>query len=1283
MTNGGNTSGDGEGKGGQANSEGQAVVELLKVVEPITSATKDGPIGIARLLDDMGISEDLLGRDVSALYDEISSNVETNGAQIDKAIVSIVGEVDEAGVPDIDGLHELDDVNWRVVFANLDYEDVLKNLQSIVSSVKGIFDVVKTLQQIDLQDPDLPSLGEQVVDYLLIRYLRTYRGEVYGFCKLFGVITSPSGKRSGPEEIDLSAIGDALEDPNEIPTELFKWAKQSQPFLASLLLQELLRMSWGKHLPTAIVNASEDERKALTGQDDLAKVDTSQVDGWGQKLMLPLIGVGADDGSRAEAGLQLVPVPPAEDDDFLPGLALVTYGTLTGDMELSLSEDWKVTAEGDGELANRGVAINPSLDDGLNFSFVNTEGSSNSTPGGTSEDQFLFTVELKHVGDPETAKREMVGTLVGGVTIEGLSVAADFEYANDEFSFGVEFTTTGILSIDPQGGFLDKVIPKPIEYDFSLTLGWSTDEGLYLQNGGTLFISLADNIPLGPLTIKETALGLDLGELTGGQGEDGESSPPALPVSFASTPKLDIGFMTAEVMRTGVEADLSFPGGTEGNLGPADLDIGFKPPQGLSLSVNAGPVTGGGMLGFYPDEHRYSGALQLSVGSLSLSAIGLLKTRLPGGKDGYSFLLLITAEFPPVQLGFGFTLNGVGGLLGLHRGMKTKVLGQKVRSGNVDSVLFPQNVVENSQQIISDLRAIFPPKKDVHVVGPMVKMGWGTPTMLTMEVGVVLELPTFEIAIVGAFHLNLPDEEAPLVTINLAVLGVLDIPDERLAITASLYDSRIVMWTVSGDMAMRLRWGDDSTFMLSVGGFHPRYDPPKGFPELDRVKASLGAPSGNPSLEYKGYLATTPNTFQVGAGVYLKAEAGPARVKGELSFDALFQFDPFKFVIDFLAKLSVEIKGKGLSIRVDGTLSGPGPMRVKGKVHIDILFITITAKVDVKLGSGGKKEKLPRARVMPKLTGELGKSGNWAAQVPDSAESLVSIRDHQSESGGGQSSNGDGSGQDRLLTHPLGGVSVRQTVVPLRDRIEKFGNMVPRDYEEFRITEVQVDGEGLETRPNREKFAPAKFKKMSDSEKMNSPSFVKRNAGREAGSGLVYFPGNTEATKDRANELRRTARLEYETSVVDDRKETHAAPLGRLGGFATSRPEVARFGIPLEKVPVILEDGALARADLRGGFTGGDPEVYGVPGGTVIGTREDRILPEDSVTVMPGDNVSAGDGTAVDADVAGQGAEGVTLADELAGVDERFADGGGSLLGGDGRISDPERGGVINIGGNR
>ncbi len=44
---------------------------------------------------------------------------------------------------------------------------------------------------------------------------------------------------------------------------------------------------------------------------------------------------------------------------------------------------------------------------------------------------------------------------------------------------------------------------------------------------------------------------------------------------------------------------------------------------------------------------------------IAVKAAGVLTTRLPGGRLGYSLLIVISSEFTPVQLGLGFSLGPV------------------------------------------------------------------------------------------------------------------------------------------------------------------------------------------------------------------------------------------------------------------------------------------------------------------------------------------------------------------------------------------------------------------------------------------------------------------------------------------------------------------------------------------------------------------------------------------------------------------------------------------------
>ena len=263
-----------------------------------------------------------------------------------------------------------------------------------------------------------------------------------------------------------------------------------------------------------------------------------------------------------------------------------------------------------------------------------------------------------------------------------------------------------------------------------LGIEWTRRNGVRFVGSEAFETFLPMNLSIGPITVEGLALQLfaptdhsaDL-TLTVGAQISGKLGP----ISFA-------------VEGMGFRLQTTF---APGNVGPFDLDLGFKPPTGLGLVIAAPGVTGGGYLGFDPQRAEYSGMLQLELADrIALKAIGLLTTRLPDGRKGYSLLILITVEgFTPIPLGLGFTLTGIGGLLGLHRTVSTSTLREGLKTGTLNSILFPVDPLRNAPQLLSDLRRVFPPTAGRHVFGPMVQLRWGTPTLLTLELALLLELP--------------------------------------------------------------------------------------------------------------------------------------------------------------------------------------------------------------------------------------------------------------------------------------------------------------------------------------------------------------------------------------------------------------------------------------------------------------------------------------------------------------------------------------------------------------
>ena len=495
---------------------------------------------------------------------------------------------------------------------------------------------------------------------------------------------------------------------------------------------------------------------------------------------------------------------------------------------------------------------------------------------------------------------------------------------------------------------------------------------------------------------------------------------------------------------------------------------------------------------------------------------------MPDGSDGFSLLIILSAEFgTPFQLGFGFTLNAVGGLLGLNRTMELEKIAQGVRTGAVESVMFPRDVIANAPRIISDLREFFPPAEDRFLIGPMVKLGWGTPSLVTVSLGVLVEIPPGNIAILGVLKVALPDERAALIVIQVNFIGALEVDKQRLWFFAGLFESRVIFITLEGEMGLLMAWGADANFVLSVGGFHPSFQPPPmPFPNPKRISVPLlNQPLAK--VLVSGYFAVTSNTAQFGARVEVYFGLSAFGISGHLGFDALFQFSPFYFIITISASLDVKVFGVGLfSVHMRGQLEGTSPWHIEGEGSISLLFWDIDVPFSHTWGEN-ENTTLPPIDVLPLLTAELQKLDNWTAEVPAANTLLVSLRDVAAGEG--------------LILHPVGVLKVAQRALPLDLDLDKVGNQTPRDAR--RLT-LQVDGGGLaKTRDTTERFATAQFKALGDSGKLSSPAYEPQHAGMELSvSGAQQRSGAA---------LKRVVR--YEEIILDNNRKRR---LRRFVGFA-------------------------------------------------------------------------------------------------------------------------------------
>ena len=172
----------------------------------------------------------------------------------------------------------------------------------------------------------------------------------------------------------------------------------------------------------------------------------------------------------------------------------------------------------------------------------------------------------------------------------------------------------------------------------------------------------------------------------------------------------------------------------------------------------------------------------------------------------------MSVEFiPAIDLSFGFTLNAVGGVLGIEHRLDTDALRATITDGALDHILFPADPVAAAPAILDTLDRVFPVDPGSIVIGPMVEIGWGRPiSFLTAQLGVIFSLPDPKIVIIGRVRIALPAPELPIVDLRATLYG--EITPDYLLIMVSLRGSRIAGFTVGGDIGMLIKWGGGAEF---------------------------------------------------------------------------------------------------------------------------------------------------------------------------------------------------------------------------------------------------------------------------------------------------------------------------------------------------------------------------------------------------------------------------------------------------------------------------------------
>jgi len=778
------------------------------------------------------------------------------------------------------------------------------------------------------------TIGRDLLDYCVVEYLLHNRFKLGRVLKLVGVVqlidTPASGLRGEyfRRYVNWSEVGTLLTDPLNGFRDAYSWRTATPELsdaaadVAAVLEAFGLYLSFFALTPDQLAFANAGSPSPLPGQVGI-ELDLSEA-----------LGVPPE----GSAGVQLFLRPATTERG--PAVAIVPFADLTGADQAASDDDVSLTISGDADLT-QGFAITlaPGHDPTADGGFLG---------GGAPTSPTRLQVALKVPPVPDAPEWIIVGTAdasrlslhtltvtAGAALLSGEQLEAFVDLRLDKLRVVVK------PSADDTDSFIaDLLGPDGFSAELTSGLRVSSVTGFHLTGSAGLEGRFSVDVQIGPVDVQ--AISIALKPAT--RGVDFEVGASVAGV---------VGPFTVVVDRVGFALNARFPDPPTGNLGPVDLAFGFLGPTGIGVSVDADVLTGGGFIGYDPDTGRYSGLLELQAGEVGITGVGILDTRLPAGAAGYALLVALEATFPEIQIGFGFALTGVGGLLALNRRVDVDALRSRLAAGTAGRILAPQDPVRNAPALLADLDAVFPVAPGVTVVGPTAQLVWAE--LVHLDIGLFIELPgPARIVLLGSAYAEISSDGRTYLSIRVDIVGVVDLRGETAAFDAALVDSHLLgMLDLTGGAAFRLSWGSQPYVVLTLGGFNPSYNPePLSFPaSLTRIAMVHGKPSDEVYLRFEGYFAITSNTLQLGASVEAAINSGGWAIHGSIGFDALIQRVPYHFEFDIRASVSVAYSGHTLaSLTLTGSLSGPGPVVLRARVCIELLFFDVCFSHTFELG---------------------------------------------------------------------------------------------------------------------------------------------------------------------------------------------------------------------------------------------------------------------------------------------------------------------------------------------
>jgi hypothetical protein len=372
--------------------------------------------------------------------------------------------------------------------------------------------------------------------------------------------------------------------------------------------------------------------------------------------------------------------------------------------------------------------------------------------------------------------------------------------------------------------------------------------------------------------------------------------------------------------------------------------------RGLAVAFNRPPVAIAGGLVKYPGPPiQYNGMLQVQITNLGTSAVGSYAR--PSDEAGsYTSLFVFAALSYPIGGPPYLFITGLGGGFGYNRELRPPQEITEVPGFFLVAAIDNNALANNPMGALAQIGPRVPPKRGALWLAAGLRFTTFAVVNTTAVAYAALDRG-FELGVLGVSRMALPDADAAVVSVELALKARFSSEEALLSVQAQLTDNS---WLFTRDCQLTggfafFMWFRESQFVLTLGGYHPSFQKPDRFPVVPRLGFRWRV-GDNLLIKGEAYFALTNSCVMLGGRLEAAFEAGPVRAWFIAYADLLIAWDPFHYEADIGVSVGVDFTARicffgcvtiRVRVSVGARLDLAGPP-LHGTVTIEYWVLSLT-----------------------------------------------------------------------------------------------------------------------------------------------------------------------------------------------------------------------------------------------------------------------------------------------------------------------------------------------------